>query len=117
MADFDPSGVWEASSMAGPLMRFDIGPVQANGSFSGSANITGNPGLGTGQGTGWALGRLFVFKVDWPNRTAHLFSGWLAEDRIIKGSLVMVGAPQKQRRLGKCQAILIAAVKASRRAA
>jgi hypothetical protein len=54
-------------------MRFDIGPVQANGSFSGSANITGNPGLGTGQGTGWALGRLFVFKVDWPNRTAHLF--------------------------------------------
>ena len=80
--------------MAGTVMRFDIGPVQPNGSFSGSANITGNPGLGTGQGSGWALGRLFVFKVDWPNRTAHLFSGWLAEDRIIKGSLVMVGAPQ-----------------------
>ena len=55
MADFDPSGVWEASSMAGTVMRFDIGPVQPNGSFSGSANITGNPGLGTGQGSGGRL--------------------------------------------------------------
>jgi hypothetical protein len=91
MADFDPSGVWEARSLAGTGTTFNIGPVQPNGSFSGSANI---PNLGTGQGTGWALGRLFVFKIDWSNRTAHLFSGWLDADRIIRGSVVMVGAPQ-----------------------
>ena len=94
MADFDPSGVWEARSLAGPVTTFKIGPVRPNGSFSGSANITGNPDLGTGQGSGWALGRLFVFKVDWPNRTAHLFSGWLDQDRFIRGSAVGVGAPQ-----------------------
>ena len=91
MADFNPSGVWGAQLLVGTQVTFNIGPVQPNGSFSGSANI---PNSGTGQGTGWALGRLFVFKVDWPNRTAHLFSGWLGEDRFIKGSLVMVGAPQ-----------------------
>jgi hypothetical protein len=91
MADFNPSGVWEARLVAGSVITFDIGQVQPDGSFSGSAKI---PNSGTGQGTGWALGRLFVFKVDWPNRTAHLFSGWFGEDRFIKGSLVMVGAPQ-----------------------
>ena len=94
MADFNPSGVWEVQVLVGSEPRgqvtFDIGPMQPDGSFSGSANGV----LGTGQGSGWALGRLFVFKVDWPNRTAHLFSGWLGEDRFIKGSLVMVGAPQ-----------------------
>src|SRR5215469_13697718 len=94
MADFNPSGVWRAQLLVGTQVAtrvtFNIGPVEANGSFSGSANGV----LGTGQGSGWALGRLFVFKVDWPNRTAHLFSGWLGEDRFIKGSLVMVGAPQ-----------------------
>ena len=94
MADFDPSEVWEATLLAGTETTFNIGPVRPNGSFSGSANITGNPGLGTGQGSGWALGRLFVFKVDWSNQTAHLFSGWLDQDRIIRGSFVMVGAPQ-----------------------
>ena len=91
MADFNPSGVWEVQLLVGSELRgqvtFDIGPVQPNGSFSGSAKIKGNPDFGTGQGSGWALGRLFVFKVDWPNRTAHLFSGWLGEDRFIKGSL------------------------------
>jgi hypothetical protein len=63
--------------MAGNIATFDIGPVQPNGSFSGSAKIKANPGFGTGQGSGWALGRLFVFKIDWPDQTASLFSGWL----------------------------------------
>jgi hypothetical protein len=32
MADFDPSGVWEARSLAGTVTTFNIGPVQPNGS-------------------------------------------------------------------------------------
>ena len=91
MADFNPSGVWEARLVAGTVITFDIGQVQPNGSFSGSANI---PKLGTGQGTGWALGRLFVFKVDWPDQSASLYSGWLDGDRTIRGSVMgRVGAP------------------------
>ena len=94
MADFDPSGVWGARSLAGTEVTFNIGPVQPDGSFSGSANMTGNPGLGTGQGSGWAHGRLFVFKIDWPDHSASLYSGWLDGDRRIRGSaLGMVGAP------------------------
>ena len=92
MADFNPSGVWEARLVAGSVITFDIGQVQPNGSFSGSANI---PNSGTGQGTGWALGRLFVFKVDWPDQSASLYSGWLDGDRTIRGSVMgRVGAPQ-----------------------
>ena len=94
MADFDPSGMWEAPSITGPPIEFDIGPVQPNGSFSGTAKVTSSPGRGIGQGTGWALGSLFVFKVDWPDRTAHLWSGWLNSDRILRGSVAMVSAPQ-----------------------
>jgi hypothetical protein len=91
MADFNPSGVWEARLVAGTVITFDIGQVQPNGSFSGSANI---PNSGTGQGSGWALGRLFVFKVDWPDQSASLYSGWLDGDRTIRGSAIgMVGAP------------------------
>ena len=91
MADFNPSGVWEARLVAGSVITFDIGQVQPNGSFSGSANI---PNSGTGQGSGWALGRLFVFKVDWPDQSASLYSGWLDGDRTIRGSVMgRVGAP------------------------
>jgi hypothetical protein len=91
MADFNPSGVWEARLVAGTVITFDIGQVQPNGSFSGSANI---PNSGTGQGSGWALGRLFVFKVDWPDQSASLYSGWLDGDRTIRGSVMgRVGAP------------------------
>jgi len=91
MADFNLSGVWEARLVAGTVITFDIGQVQPNGSFSGSANI---PNSGTGQGSGWALGRLFVFKVDWPDQSASLYSGWLDGDRTIRGSVMgRVGAP------------------------
>ena len=91
MADFNPSGVWEARLVAGSVITFDIGQVQPDSSFSGSANI---PNSGTGQGTGWALGRLFVFKVDWPDQSASLYSGWLDGDRTIRGSVMgRVGAP------------------------
>ena len=98
MADFNPSGVWRAQLLVGTQVAtqvtFNIGPVQPDGSFSGSANMTGNPGLGTGQGSGWAHGRLFVFKIDWPDRSATLYSGWLDGDRTIRGSVIgRVGAP------------------------
>ena len=98
MADFNPSGVWEVQLLVGSELRgqvtFDIGPVQPNGTFSGSAKIKGNPDFGTGQGSGWALGRLFVFKIDWPDLSASLYSGWLDGDRTIRGSAIgRVGAP------------------------
>ena len=94
MADFNPSGVWRVQLLVGTQVAtqvtFNIGPVQANGSFSGSANGV----LGNGQGSGWALGRLFVFKVDWPDQSASLYSGWLDGDRTIRGSVMgRVGAP------------------------
>ena len=94
MADFNPSGVWRAQLLVGTQVAtrvtFNIGPVEANGSFSGSANGV----LGTGQGSGWALGRLFVFKIDWPDQSASLYSGWLDGDRTIRGSVIgRVGAP------------------------
>ena len=98
MADFNPSGVWEVQLLVGSELRgqvtFDIGPVQPNGSFSGSAKIKGNPDFGTGQGSGWALGRLLVFKIDWPDLSASLYSGWLDGDRTIRDSVMgRVGAP------------------------